>query len=124
MRGERYFQSTLHNFSYQYVGSKTPHLPTKIWSSSFINTLSCVGFFDCSNGMICVLHLILALTVGISPRVHAILPSGKIIEDISKQLDGKEVGDCDAILVSSPGEIDSQSCCTASEIYYAEHIAL
>ena len=79
--------------------------------------------------MIPTIHLILALSVGISPQVHAVPPTVKIIEEISKQptvllSDGKEVGDCDAILVSSPGEIDSQHCCTASGIQYAEHIAL
>ena len=36
--------------------------------------------------MIPTIHLILALSVGISPQVHAVPPAVKIIEEISKQL--------------------------------------
>ena len=93
-----------HNFSHQNVRTKT---------SLFKNTLSFLEFLDSTEGMVCILHIILALSAGTYPTVHAIIQPGKVIEEISKQLhlsDGKKVGDCDAILVSSPGEIDSQHC--------------
>ena len=77
--------------------------------------------------MSCVLPIILALSAGNYARVHAILQSEAIIEEISKQLllsDGKKVGDCDAILVKSLGEIDSQHCSSKLKKYYAHQIAL
>ena len=66
--------------------------------------------------MNCFLHIILTFSVGIPFRVHAIIQAGRVMEEISRQLhvsDGKTVGDCDAILVSSPGNIDSQHCSSA-----------
>ena len=59
--------------------------------------------------MICELHIILYITVGIFPLLLIASPqSGVITEEISRQLqqsDGKTIGDCDAILLSSPGNI-------------------
>ena len=59
-------------------------------------------------------HIILAIAIciGTIPIVHSVLQSERIIEETSNQLlesDGKRVGDCDAILVSSPGEVNRNS---------------
>ena len=59
--------------------------------------------------MIRELHIILHITIGIFPLLLiASPPSAGIMEEISKQLHlsgGKTIGDCDAVLVSSPGDI-------------------
>lgn len=59
--------------------------------------------------MIRELHIILCITLGILPLLLLASPqSGVITEEISRQLqlsDGKTIGDCDAILLSSPGDI-------------------
>ena len=109
---------TNHNFSHQNVGARTPHHLIKMWNVIFIiyqhSKLFTVCW--CTKSMSCVLPIILSLSAGNYARVHAILQSEAIIEEISKQLllsDGKKVGDCDAILVKSPGEIDSQHCSSA-----------
>ena len=121
-REERVIFNRLCDFSYQKVSYKITNSPPEQSSCHcqqadlFVVPLG----LGCSRVMICVLHIILTLSVGIPYQVHATLPSGnyrdKVMEEISKQLllsDGKEVGDCDAILVSSPGEIDSQHCSSA-----------
>ena len=60
-------------------------------------------------------HILLTFCASLSYQVQANPTSGNyrdhVIQEISRQLqlsDGKEIWDCDAILVSSPGEIDSQ----------------
>ena len=69
-----------------------------------------------------LLHIVLTLCASLAYQVHATLTSGNyidhVIEEISKQLqlsDGKAVWDCDAILVSSPGVLDSQLCYNSNQ---------
>ena len=64
-----------------------------------------------------LLHIVLTLCASLAYQVQSTLTSGNyvghVMEEISRQLqisDGKEIWDCDAILVSSPGELDSQLC--------------
>ena len=60
-----------------------------------------------------------AMSVGIFPLLLNASPQpGKIVQEISKQLhlsDGKRIGDCDAILVSSTGYIFMQHCSYVSK---------
>ena len=71
---------------------------------------------DFNDIIIPVLQIILPLSIWVPYHVHATHYVTKVKEEVSNQLmqsGGKAIGDCDAILVSSTGELDSQHCYSA-----------
>ena len=71
---------------------------------------------DFNEIMIPVLQIILPLSIWVSCQVQATHYVTKVKGEVSDQLmlsGGKAIGDCDAILVSSTGELDSQHCYSA-----------
>ena len=73
---------------------------------------------DFNEIMILLLQIFLSLTIWVPYQVHATHYVTQVKEEVSNQLllsGGKAVGDCDAILVSSTGELDSQHCYSASK---------
>ena len=69
---------------------------------------------DLNEIMILVLHIFLSLSTWVPYQVQATHYVTKVKEEVSNQLmlsGGKAIGDCDAILVSSTGELDSQQHC-------------
>ena len=68
---------------------------------------------DLNEIMILVLHIFLSLSTWVPYQVQATHYVTKVKEEVSNQLmlsGGKAVGECDAILVSSPGELLQQHC--------------